>query len=285
MTAAAVTSLVNIAAGAVPRNQGLPLDLGWVNDVRVNLSAVERRVATLPGRRTVKKDAQAAWLLKAITCIDLTTLNGDDTAERVRAALRQGEGAGAAGYPGSAGLGRSRGDDRRGLRLSPLRRDGRRGAARYAAFPSRRCRPAFPAGLVPHDLKLKEIEASVARRRRGDRHRHHPRACADRQLAGALRRDARFPRGLRRGACEGDPRHRRSEDAAQCGPGVDGLHDGRRRFHQDLDRQGGRQRDAAGHARDAADDPRLSGAHRRSRSASSRPAASPRPRTCSTISS
>ena len=44
----------------------------------------------------------------------------------------------------------------------------------------------FPAGLVPHDVKLKEIEASVARRRRGDRHRHHPRACADRQLAGAL---------------------------------------------------------------------------------------------------
>ena len=62
---AAVTSLVNIAAGAVPRNQGLPLELGWVNEQRVNLSAVERRVATLPGRRTVKKDAQAAWLLKA----------------------------------------------------------------------------------------------------------------------------------------------------------------------------------------------------------------------------
>ena len=51
---------------------------------RVNLSAGERRIASLPGRRTVKKDAQAAWLLKALTCIDLTTLNGDDTAGRVR---------------------------------------------------------------------------------------------------------------------------------------------------------------------------------------------------------
>src|SRR5499426_4231951 len=69
---------------APPRNEACPLDLGWVRDVRVNLSAVERRVATLPGRRTVKKEAQAAWLLKAVTCIDLTTLSGDDTTERVR---------------------------------------------------------------------------------------------------------------------------------------------------------------------------------------------------------
>src|SRR5262245_22356801 len=69
---------------APARNEACPLDLGWVRDVRVNLSAAERRVATLPGRRTVKKDAQAAWLLKAVTCIDLTTLSGDDTAGRVR---------------------------------------------------------------------------------------------------------------------------------------------------------------------------------------------------------
>jgi len=69
---------------APARNEACALDLGWVRDVRVNLSAAERRVATLPGRRTVKKDAQAAWLLKAVTCIDLTTLNGDDTEGRVR---------------------------------------------------------------------------------------------------------------------------------------------------------------------------------------------------------
>ncbi|MFN8419871.1 MAG: deoxyribose-phosphate aldolase [Anaerolineae bacterium] len=57
----------------------MALDLGWVNEVRINRSAVERRAATLTTRRTVKKEWQAAWLLRAITCIDLTTLAGDDT--------------------------------------------------------------------------------------------------------------------------------------------------------------------------------------------------------------
>jgi deoxyribose-phosphate aldolase len=66
------------------RNPGIPLDLDWVFDARVNRSAVERRTATLPKRRSVKKDWQAAWLLRAITCIDLTTLAGDDTPGRVR---------------------------------------------------------------------------------------------------------------------------------------------------------------------------------------------------------
>src|SRR4029434_5467729 len=73
-----------VGRNAPARNEACALDLGWVRDVRVNLSAVERRGATLPGRRTVKKDAQAAWLLEALTCIDLTTLSGDDTTERVR---------------------------------------------------------------------------------------------------------------------------------------------------------------------------------------------------------
>jgi len=45
---------------------------------------VERRIATLPGRRSIKKEWQAAWLLRAVTCIDLTTLSGDDTPGRVR---------------------------------------------------------------------------------------------------------------------------------------------------------------------------------------------------------
>ncbi len=66
------------------RNPGMPLDLDWVARARVNRSAVERRTASLPGRRTIKKDWQAAWLLRAITCIDLTTLAGDDTPGRVR---------------------------------------------------------------------------------------------------------------------------------------------------------------------------------------------------------
>ncbi len=66
-----------------PRNPGMELDLDWVARAQANQSAIERRAATLSGRRTVKKAYQAAWLLKAITCIDLTTLSGDDTTGRV----------------------------------------------------------------------------------------------------------------------------------------------------------------------------------------------------------
>src|ERR1700680_5060335 len=65
-------------------NIGIPLDLNWLQEVRVNTSAVERRVQTQVARRTVKKEWQAAWLLRAISCTDLTTLSGDDTEERVR---------------------------------------------------------------------------------------------------------------------------------------------------------------------------------------------------------
>jgi deoxyribose-phosphate aldolase len=65
-------------------NVGIPLDLNWVQDVRVNASAVERRAQSQVARRTVKKEWQAAWLLRAISCMDLTTLSGDDTDERVR---------------------------------------------------------------------------------------------------------------------------------------------------------------------------------------------------------
>ena len=67
-----------------PRNPGAPLDPAWFEGVGVNASAVERRAATLATRRSVKKEYQAAWLVKALTCIDLTTLAGDDTPERVR---------------------------------------------------------------------------------------------------------------------------------------------------------------------------------------------------------
>ena len=61
----------------------MKLDLEWVKNVQVNLSAVERRTSTLIKRRSVKKEYQAAWLLKAITLIDLTTLSGDDTYGKV----------------------------------------------------------------------------------------------------------------------------------------------------------------------------------------------------------
>lgn len=65
-------------------NRRIPLNTDWVDQVRVNTSAVERRAATHVTRRTVKKENQAAWLLRAIACMDLTTLGGDDSADRVR---------------------------------------------------------------------------------------------------------------------------------------------------------------------------------------------------------
>ena len=66
------------------RNPGIPLDLDWVDSVQVNRSAVERRCSSLTKRRSIKKAWQAAWLLKAIRCMDLTTLSSDDIPDRVR---------------------------------------------------------------------------------------------------------------------------------------------------------------------------------------------------------
>jgi deoxyribose-phosphate aldolase len=65
-------------------NYGIPLDLHWVREMQANTSAIERRVQSQVARRSVKKEWQAAWLLRAITCMDLTTLSGDDTDDRVR---------------------------------------------------------------------------------------------------------------------------------------------------------------------------------------------------------
>jgi len=128
--------------------------------VRVNLSAAERRVATLPGRRTVKKDAQAAWLLKAVTCIDLTTLNGDDTEGRVRRLCAKAKSPIRHDILEALGMA-----DRRITtgaicvyhRFVKTAVDALEGSGIPVAAVS----TGFPAGLVPHDVKLKEIEASV----------------------------------------------------------------------------------------------------------------------------
>ena len=142
------------------RNPGLAFDHELINDLRVNLSAVERRVASLPGRRSVKRNAQAAWLLKAITCIDLTTLSGDDTPERVKRLCAK------ARRPLApellAGLGMA---DR------PITTGAVCVYHRYVAtavqalagsgIPVAAVSTGFPAGLTPHELKLREIEASV----------------------------------------------------------------------------------------------------------------------------
>jgi len=146
---------------ALPRNPGMALDLDWVNSVRSNLSAGERRVASLPGRRSVKKDAQAAWLLKAVTCIDLTTLNGDDTPERVKRLCAK------ARNPVRTDLLEALGMADRGLTTGAVCVYHRFVATAVEALAGNRIPVAavstgFPAGLVPHDVKLREIEASVA---------------------------------------------------------------------------------------------------------------------------
>jgi len=132
---------------AEQRNPGVPLDLSWVDGLRVNQSAVSRRVSTLGTRRAVKKDAQAAWLLKAITCIDLTTLNGDDTAARVERLCAK------ARRPIRDdlldALGMPPGSIKTGAVLAG------------SGIPVAAVSTGFPAGLIPHPLKLKEIEASV----------------------------------------------------------------------------------------------------------------------------
>jgi deoxyribose-phosphate aldolase len=143
------------------RNPGAPLDLAVIAAQRVNRSAVERRAATLPARRTVKKEWQAAWLLRAITCIDLTTLAGDDTpgnvrrlAAKARSPLRPDL---------AAALGVSDLNMRVGAvcvyhNLVPVAVEALRGSSIPVAAVS----TGFPAGQTPLPTKLDEIRASVA---------------------------------------------------------------------------------------------------------------------------
>jgi deoxyribose-phosphate aldolase len=83
MNEQAPTSHGNRLTNAIPRNPGCAFETSWFETARVNTSAAERRAVTFTTRRSVKKEYQAAWLVKALQCIDLTTLAGDDTPGRV----------------------------------------------------------------------------------------------------------------------------------------------------------------------------------------------------------
>ncbi len=78
------SSITDLSSPLETRNVGIKLDLDWVLSVQANTSAIERRCSSFPGRRSIKKEYQAAWLARSISCIDLTTLSGDDTVGRVR---------------------------------------------------------------------------------------------------------------------------------------------------------------------------------------------------------
>ena len=149
------------AGDAAGRNPGTPLDLDLVAAVEANLSAIERRAATLVTRRTVKKDWQAAWLLKAISCIDLTTLSGDDTPGRVRRLCAK------ARHPVRADILERLGMAGRDLTVGAVcvyhaMVETAVAALAGTGIPVAAVSTGFPAGLTPMATKLAEIAASVA---------------------------------------------------------------------------------------------------------------------------
>jgi deoxyribose-phosphate aldolase len=137
----------------------MALDLDWVASVQANTSAIERRAATIPGRRSVKKEYQAAWLLKAITLIDLTTLSGDDTPGRVRRLCAK------AAQP-------VRQDLLDALGMDPITTGAvcvyhdmvatAVAALEGTGIPVAAVSTGFPAGLSPFHLRVAEIGESVA---------------------------------------------------------------------------------------------------------------------------
>ncbi len=160
--------LTQVAAATVPeqhqaahRNTGGAFDAAWVDAQRVNRSAVERRVATLAGRRTVKKQWQAAWLLRAIQTIDLTTLAGDDTPGNVQRLCQK------ALHPVRTDLLEALGVQAGSIQAGAVcvyhaLVAEAVAALRGSSLPVAAVSTGFPAGQTPQPLKLREIEASVA---------------------------------------------------------------------------------------------------------------------------
>ena len=168
-------------------NRRIPLNIDWVEAVRVNTSAVERRAATHVARRTVKKETQAAWLLRAIACMDLTTLSGDDSADRVRRLCAK------ARNPLQRHIVEGLGIEELHLTVGAV--------CVYHAFvetavkalegsgiPVAAVSAGFPAGLSTAGRARGRDSSQRGSGRAGDRYRHHARACLQRRVAGALRR-------------------------------------------------------------------------------------------------
>ena len=159
MLAAKSKSATSLPLVTEQRNAGIALDLDLVRAVQANTSAIERRCKTLPGRRSIKKEYQAAWLLRAITCIDLTTLSGDDTKARVRRLCAK------ARQP-------VRSDLLNALGVGPVTVGAvcvyhemiapAVEALAGSGIPVAAVSTGFPAGLSPFHLRIKEIEESVA---------------------------------------------------------------------------------------------------------------------------
>lgn len=154
----AIQTTAQLPQLAHARNPGMPLDLDWVASVQANTSAIERRCATLGGRRSVKKDFQAAWLLKAISLIDLTTLSGDDTwcrVERLCAKARQPVSPWMLDRLGMQGLTVGAVCVYHDMVETAVR------ALEGSGIPVAAVSTGFPAGLSPLHLRLAEITESV----------------------------------------------------------------------------------------------------------------------------
>jgi deoxyribose-phosphate aldolase len=143
-----------------PRNQGTALQPDTFEAIQVNLTAAERRAATLPSRRSVKKEYQAAWLVKALTCIDLTTLAGDDTPDRVRRLCAKAmrplsdellEGLGLTASPPKVGA----------VCVYPTMVPAAVKALAGSGIPVASVATGFPAGLTPLPQRLAEIRYAV----------------------------------------------------------------------------------------------------------------------------
>lgn len=142
------------------RNPGTALNLEWVENLQVNLTAVERRTASLTKRRTVKKQWQAAWLLKALSCIDLTTLSGDDTPGRVQRLCAK------AARPVRRDLLEAMGMENHKITTGAVCVYHEMVATAVKALegtgiPVAAVSTGFPAGLSPFAERVREIEASV----------------------------------------------------------------------------------------------------------------------------
>jgi len=141
------------------RNPGMALDLDWIASAQANAPAIERRAATLPGRRSVKQDHQAAWLCRAISLIDLTTLSGDDTEGRVRRLCAK------ARQPVRADLLAALGIEGLTVGAVCVYHDMVAAAVRAlegSGIPVAAVSTGFPAGLSPFRLRIAEIGESVA---------------------------------------------------------------------------------------------------------------------------
>ena len=140
-------------------NKGMPLDEAVFRDARVNLSAVERRCKGFAARRSVKKAHQAAWLLRAIGLIDLTTLAGDDTVNRVKRLC--GKAKMALDPSIQAQLGLSEPVQTAAVCVYPTMVETAAAEVAGTGIAVASVATGFPAGLIPLRLKLEEIRYAV----------------------------------------------------------------------------------------------------------------------------